>query len=484
MDVEKVLIGNEEYEGKNSFQEINPHDGSIIGEVFNADSEMVKLAGVKAQKYFKDVKEGKSRLYERIDLLYKISSEIEKNAERFSILLSKENGRPIKLTRNDVKRTAAIFKYVAEYGRVAMDGVFHEADAFPDPPGNSNRIVVTIKEPVGGVLAITPFNAPFAQFAFKVAPAILTGCPVIVKPSPFTTISTLQLGKIISDVGVPDGAISILPGGAEVVNAIMDLSIIRLVTFTGSTKVGKLIAARASGMLKKVILELGGSDPLIVLEDANISLAAKDAVAGRFSAAGQACNTTKRVFVNNKIKDEFESLLKEEARKIIVGNPLDKNTDMGPVISKEARNELISLAKAAVNHGSRLIYGGKEIEGPGNYMEPSIIFDDSRYLMSLDTEIFGPILPVYTFSDDEEAINMVNSSRYGLQASIYTEDVRRGYRLAKRIEAGGVIINETDRLRWDFYSFGGVKDSGIGREGVVDSINNYLEKKLLSIKVK
>lgn len=483
MDVEKVLIGNEEHEGRNLFKELNPHDGSTVGEVFDTSPDLTKLAGKKALDFFRNIKSGRSRVYERIDLLYDIATAIEKNSERISSLVTKENGRPIKLTRNDVKRTVSIFKYTAEYGRIAMEGIFHEPDAFPDPPGNSKRIVITMKEPLGGVLAITPFNAPLAQFAFKVAPAILTGCPIIVKPSPFTSISSLLLGKIIRDCSIPDGALSVLTGGKDVVNDAIDLDIIRLVTFTGSTKIGREIASKASFMLKKVVLELGGSDPLLILDDANISNAAHDAVAGRFSAAGQACNTTKRVFVDDKVIDKFEELLLSEVRKVRVGDPSNENTDMGPLISRDARLGLLGLVQDSTKNGSKLIYGGREIEGNGNYMEPTLIKDDSKRLFDLDTEIFGPVLPIYSFSNDEEAVDMINNSRYGLQSSIYTEDIRRGYKLSHRIQAGAVIINESDRLRWDFYSFGGVKESGVGREGVIDGVNNYLERKILSMKV-
>lgn len=483
MDIEKVLVGKKEYDGKDRFKELNPHDGSVIAEVFTADMNLIKLAGLKASDFYKNIKNGESRIHERIDLLYSVSSAIQKNSGQISSLTAKENGRPIKLTQNDVRRTASIFKYTAEYGRIAMEGVFHEPDAFPDPPSNSKRMVITMKEPVGGVLAITPFNAPMAQFAFKVAPALLTGCPVIVKPSPFTSLSSLILGKIVNDCGVPDGFLSVLPGGKEVVNGIMDLDVIRLITFTGSSKIGREIASRASGMLKKAVLELGGSDPLLVLDDANLSVAAHDAVAGRFSAAGQACNTTKRVFVDKKVKSEFDEKLLSEVKKVKVGDPMDENTDMGPLISREARNGLLRFMQNSVKSGSRLLFGGEEIEGPGNYMKPTVISDDSKWFMTSDVEIFGPILPLYSFSNDDEAVDMINSSKYGLQTSVYTEDVRRGYKLSKRIQSGAVIINETDRLRWDFYSFGGVKDSGIGREGVMDAINNYLEKKVLSIKV-
>lgn len=483
MDVNKVLVGNEEYEGASQFKEINPHDGSINCLVFNSTSDLVKLAGRKAKLFYRDIKDGKSRIHERIELLYDIATAIERNSEQISTLTTKENGRPIKLTKNDVRRTVSIFRYTAEYGRFAMEGVFHEPDAFPDPPGNSKRIVVTMREGLGGILAITPFNAPLAQFAFKVAPAILTGCPVIVKPSPFTSMSSLLLGKIIVDCGISDGGISVLPGAKDTVNEVMDLDIVRMVTFTGSTKVGKEIAKRASGMLKKVVLELGGSDPLLVLDDANLSKAAHDAVEGRFSAAGQACNTTKRVFVNEKVKDKFREELLSEVAKIKVGDPSDKDTDMGPLISREAREGLLGLVQDAKKNGSKLLYGGKEIKGPGNYMEPTIIEDDAKWLFGLDSELFGPVLPMWSFNNDNEAVELINSSRYGLQSSIYTEDVRRGYKLSKKIQTGAVIINETDRLRWDFYSFGGVKDSGIGREGVLDAVNNYIEKKLLSIKV-
>ncbi|MEM0159608.1 MAG: aldehyde dehydrogenase family protein [Candidatus Micrarchaeaceae archaeon] len=478
---DKIYVGNKWLDSTETLKEINPHDESIVAEVFVADKEITQLALNKAVSFWKKTKEKGNLIYERIELLHQIAKNIRAKKVELSVLLSKENGRPITLTRSDVERTVSIFDNTADLGKTSLDGKLLRGDVYSAPKGNENRMIFLSGEPVGPVLAITPFNAPLVQLAFKIAPAILTGCPVIVKPSPFTSSSTLEVGKILQESGLEDDMISILPGGVAVVDQLLESYAIRVVTFTGSSAVGKEISRKSANTLKKVVLELGGADPMLVAEDANVEAAALAAAAGRFSAAGQACNTTKRIFVHQSVAKEFLEYLLTSVQKMKIGNPLDEKTEIGPVISENALNSLLSLVSQVRENGGTLLAGGDRMDGKGYYMQPTVLEDRKRFLFEKDIEVFGPILPIYEFSDYNEAINTINTSKYGLQASVFTEDIRRGIKLGRMIETGAVIINESDRLRWDAYPFGGVKDSGLGREGVLEGIKNYLNTKLYSV---
>lgn len=476
-----IYVGNSWIESKETMKEINPHNEKVVAEIFLANKEITELALKKAVLKWKNIRDKGNIVHEKIELLYKIAKGIDAKKRELSELVSRENGRPITLTRSDVDRTVSIFKNTADLGKASLDGKLFRGDVYPSPKGNENRLIFLSREPLGTVLAITPFNAPIVQFAFKVAPAILTGCPAIIKPSPFTSSSTLQLGEIIQDSGIEDDLLSILPGGVSVVNQLLESEAVRVVTFTGSSKVGKEISKKSATTLKKVILELGGADPMLVAEDANIEAAAFTAASGRFSAAGQACNTTKRIFVHRSVSNEFLRNLLEYLEKMKVGDPLDEKTAIGPVITEKSLNSLLSMVTQTKKNGGKIIRGGYRIYEKGFYMDPTVIADEKRFLLKRDVEIFGPILPLFEFSDYEEALNAINSSKYGLQASVFTEDIRRGIKIGKAIEAGAVIINESDRLRWDAYPFGGVKESGVGREGVLEAIGNYLDQKLFSI---
>lgn len=477
----KIYVGNEWLESNKTMKEVNPHDESIVAEVFVADREITRLALNKAVSHWKKTKTKGNLVYERIELLHMIAKNINAKREKLSELVSMENGRPITLTRSDVDRTVSIFENTADLGKTSLDGKLLRGDVYSAPKGNENRIIFLSGEPVGPVLAITPFNAPIVQFAFKVAPAILTGCPVIVKPSPLTSACTLEIGKILQESGIDDDMVSILPGDVPIVDQVLESDAVRVVTFTGSSHAGKDISRKSASTLKRVILELGGADPMLVAEDANIEAAASTAATGRFSAAGQACNTTKRVFVHKSVAKEFTECLLESVRKMKVGNPLDENTVIGPVITENALNFLVSLVSQTKENGGTVLAGGGRMDGKGYYMHPTVLEDRNHFLLKMDIEIFGPILPIYEFSEYRDAINSINSSKYGLQASVFTEDVRRGIKLGRMIEAGAIIINESDRLRWDAYPFGGVKDSGLGREGILEAIKNYLNTKLYSV---
>ena len=477
----KIYVGNEWLESDKTLKEINPHDESVVAEVFVANKEIARLALNKAVANWKKTKESGNLVYERIELLHKIAKNIKAKRSKLSELVSMENGRPITLTGSDVDRTVSIFENTADLGKTSRDGKLLRGDVYSTPKGNENRIIFLSGEPVGPVLAITPFNAPIVQLAFKIAPAILTGCPVIVKPSPFTSGCTLEMGMLLQESGIDDNMISILPGDVPVVDQVLESEAVRVVTFTGSSAVGKDISRKSASTLKRVILELGGADPMLVAEDANVEAAASIAAAGRFSAAGQACNTTKRIFVHKSVAKEFSDRLLESVRKMKVGNPLDVNTAIGPVITENALNSLVSLVSQTKENGGTLLAGGDRMDGKGYYMHPTVLEDRKNFLLKRDVEIFGPILPIYEFNEYSDAINYINSSKYGLQASVFTEDVRKGIKLGRMIEAGAVIINESDRLRWDAYPFGGVKDSGLGREGVLDAVRNYLNTKLYSV---
>lgn len=379
-------------------------------------------------------------------------------------------------------RAIQLFNITAEEARIVLEGKYHRIDSYEYPPGNENRMLLEIREPIGVVGAILPFNFPANSFAHKVAPNIIVGNAVIVKPSPFTPLTALELGKILYEAGLPKDALSVLPGDADVGDEIVTNPKISGITFTGSTNTGIIIASKAVQTAKKLMIEMGGSDPIIVLDDANIDYAVNIAIRARYEYAGQNCNAGKRILVHESIYDKFLNEFINKARNLNVGDPLEEKTDLGPVISIDALNKMDYFVNDALNKGGKLRLGGFKLNMKGYYYSPTIITDVGKDMYLFKEEVFGPIAPIYSFHNEEEAIEVANSSPFGLQAAIFSNDIKRAIKIAKELKVGGVMINDSPRLRWDALPFGGVKFSGIGgREGVRSTIETMSEIKLISI---
>lgn len=388
----------------------------------------------------------------------------------------------MKDSRVELIRAIQLFNITAEEARIVLEGKYHRIDSYEYPPGNENRMLLEIREPIGVVGAILPFNFPANSFAHKVAPNIIVGNAVIVKPSPFTPLTALELGKILYEAGLPKDALSVLPGDADVGDEIVTNPKISGITFTGSTNTGIIIASKAVQTAKKLMIEMGGSDPIIVLDDANIDYAVNIAIRARYEYAGQNCNAGKRILVHESIYDKFLNEFINKARNLNVGDPLEEKTDLGPVISIDALNKMDYFVNDALNKGGKLRLGGFKLNMKGYYYSPTIITDVGKDMYLFKEEVFGPIAPIYSFHNEEEAIEVANSSPFGLQAAIFSNDIKRAIKIAKELKVGGVMINDSPRLRWDALPFGGVKFSGIGgREGVRSTIETMSEIKLISI---
>ncbi len=327
--------------------------------------------------------------------------------------------------------------------------------------------------------AITPFNFPAASFAHKVAPALAVGNSVVFKPSSLTPLTQLKLGELVSRV-FPSGTLNVVTGDSQIIGDELVMNPkVSLITFTGSVSVGLDLASKAVRQGKRSIMELGGSDAEIILEDADLNKAAKAALIGRYDFAGQFCNATKRLIVRKEIEKGFTAALKEELMKLKMGDPFDEQTDYVPLISKEAKDRLTLLLEDAERNEGEILYLGN-VPDKGNYFPPVLLrLTPNTNSKVLTEEVFGPILPMVTVDDDDEAIEVANSSEYGLDASIFTGNFNRAFRIASRLKVGTVILNDTTRLRWDNLPFGGVKKSGIGRESVIDTMIEMTETKVI-----
>ncbi|MGC8661732.1 MAG: aldehyde dehydrogenase family protein, partial [Nitrososphaeria archaeon] len=346
------------------------------------------------------------------------------------------------------------------------------------------RMVLEIREPLGVIGAILPFNFPANSFAHKVAPNLALGNTVIVKPSSQTPLTAIEIAKLIYMAGFPRGVISVVVGNAEKVGtAIATDKRVSGVTFTGSTKTGNAIASLAHS--KKLMLELGGSDPFIVFDDADLDRAAIVGVRARFEYAGQNCNSAKRFIVHERVYDEFTKKFTALASGLRVGNALDESTEMGPLINASALHEARSIVKDTVDHGGgKLLLDRTVNAGKGYFMGPVVIGEPDLESRAMQEETFAPVAPIFKFKGKDEAVAAANSSRYGLQAAIFTNDISKALDTAKRIKAGAVLINDSTRLRWDTLPFGGLKDSSIGeREGIRNTAIAFSEVKLISLGV-
>ncbi len=417
--------------------------------------------------------------YERARLLIKVAQMIRARKENLAKLLTREIGRPIKSTRLIIERTARIYELAAQELPHVMTGEFVPLEAYDYPPGNEKRIAIIKREPIGVIAAITPFNFPPDSMAHKVAPALAMGNTVVLKPSRYAPLTESEIAKIIIEAGFPKDSIVVVTGDSSMIgNEFINNSKIALITFTGSSKVGLELASKAILNGKRVIMELGGSDAMIVLEDADLNRAVQAATVGRFDYAGQFCNATKRLIVREEIYEEFIRRLVESVSKLKIGDPLNEDTDIGPLISKDAVDTMESFVNDAINKGGKIIYRANNIPNRGFYYPPTIL--EAPYDARVwSEEVFGPVLPVTKVKSDEEAVEIANKTEYGLDASIFTRDFSRAYRLASQIKTGTVFINDTTRLRFDNLPFGGFKKSGIGRESVKDTMIEMSETKVI-----
>lgn len=458
---------------------IDPSTGKTVGRVAVGSADDAR-AGVDAAQSVAE-KWAATPGHERARLLRDIAQRLAADREGMARVIATEVGKPILDARVEVDRAVGVLVLAAEEIR-HLTGETFPADAYPMPPGNERRILFTVRDPIGVVVAIGPFNFPLNLLTHKIAPAVAAGNPVVAKPTSAAPFTALRLAGHATGAGLPPGVLNVVigPGGA-VGNALVEHPATRLVTFTGSTSVGKGIAERAARHAKRLILEMGGLDPFIVLEDASMDVAVAHAIRGAFSFSGQVCTASKRILVAEPIADEFARRYAEGASALRVGPALDETTQVGPVIDAGAIERLDRLVADARRRSATVLTGGARIERNGTFFQPTVLDHVSAESGIAHEEPFGPVSPILRFRSEEEAVALANGTNYGLQASVYTNDLSRAFRFAKRIRAGGVHINDPTTLRWDALPFGGIKESGLGREGVRYAMEEMTEIKLISV---
>ncbi|MDF7774782.1 aldehyde dehydrogenase family protein [Sphingomonas sp. AOB5] len=472
----KLLIGGQwvpAQSGK-TFETINPANGEVIGHAAAGDAADVDAAVAAARKAFENPAWSGMNPHGRSRLLLKIAAAIEANAEELAQIESRDNGSPLSIARMMIAGVGETFVYYAGWATK----IYGETN--PSPGGILNY---TLREPVGVCGQIVPWNGPLSSAAWKIAPALACGNTVILKPAEQTPLSSIRLGELMIEAGVPAGVINIVTGFGETAGAaIAAHSGIDKVGFTGSTEVGKKILIASAGNLKRVTLELGGKSPNIVFPDADLDAAAVSTAQGFWFLSGQICVAASRILVHRSVHDAFAAKLADQAKVINVGDPETATTMMGPLVSREQFDRVTSYFGVAQADGARLVTGGKALDRPGYYVEPTIFADARNDMRIAREEIFGPVTLLIPFDDEEEALAIANDTSFGLAAAVWTKDLGRAHRVARALKAGTVWINTY--LYTDLISpFGGYKQSGIGRELGRSSIDAYTEIKSVYAKL-
>jgi glyceraldehyde-3-phosphate dehydrogenase (NADP+) len=465
----KMIVGGREIDGEDSFEVLNPFDASLIDEVACAGRDDIEEALASAEKARGVV--ARLTRNERALILRRTSESLIEQEEALSIILAKEVGKTLAEARAEVERASTTFGFAAEEARrLAGDVIPFDAAA-----GGTSRRGFSLKVPIGTVVAITPFNFPLNLAAHKVAPAIAAGNPFILKPASKTPIGDIMLGHTILEAGFPPAALSVLPGsGGTVGMQLVRDERPRMVTFTGSVEVGKGIA-RDSGY-KRIAMELGSNSAVVVTESADLDFAAKRIVQGAFALAGQVCISVQRVLAHRQVFDDLVSSVCDLTARRRTGDQLDETTEMGPMISDGDARRLETWLEEASGAGARITVGGKR---KGTLFTPTVVTGAPRDAKVWREEAFGPVVCINAYDTFDEAVEAVNDSRYGLQAGVFTGLVEEAFQAVEAIDVGGIIINDIPTYRVDQMPYGGVKDSGIGREGLKYAIGEMTEEKLV-----
>lgn len=469
-----MIIAGKRVESTEKVVVRNPYDNSIVGEVSRALEADVDRAITSARIGFDKLSH--QTAYDRYKVLLRLGDILSRRMEQFARTIASEMGKTIKEARAEVLRAVETVTWSAEEAK-RLYGSTVPMDAAPT---GQNKIGFYIRVPVGIVGAISPFNFPLNLSLHKIAPAYAAGNAFILKPAEVTSITGEMLGEAFLEAGAVPEAVNVLTGsGSKIGFKLVTHPDIRVITFTGSRDVGEWITKNAG--LKRVVMELGSNSAVVVCEDAEPQNIVKRIALGGYSQAGQVCISVQRVYVHEKLFDTFVALLKEQAGSLKIGNQLDESTDVGPLITHGDVLRVRSWIDEAVSNGAKLVYGG---DINGNLMTPAVLINAKETDKVIKDELFGPVIVVNRFTTDEEAISLVNHSRYGLQAGVYTNDVNRAWRYAKALEVGGVLINEIPNFRVDLMPYGGVKESGIGREGPRFAVEEVTEVKLIVFHLK
>ena len=449
----------------------NPSSLEIIGTVPKCGKEETKIAIEAANSSWDDWKARPA--IERSALLRKWFNLIESNHEDLAQIMTMEQGKPITESRGEITYGASFVEWFAEEAKRVY------GDIIPDRL--TDRRIVVIKQPVGVVCAITPWNFPSSMITRKCAPALAVGCPVVIKPASQTPYSALALAVLAEEAGFPKGVINIITGSAKEIGGEMTSNaIVRKVSFTGSTEVGKILLAQCSKTVKKVSMELGGHAPFIVFDDADIDEAVIGAMQSKFRNTGQTCVCANRIFVHDKIYNEFLEKFSSAVSNIKVGDGLEDGVTSGPMIDEYSLKKVKEHVADAVNTGAKIAVGGDIHKLGGNFYQPTVLSNVSTKAKITFEETFGPVAPLYKFTSDEEVIRMANDTPYGLASYFYSRDIGRAWRVAEALEYGIVGVNTGLPSKAEI-PFGGLKESGLGREGSKYGLDDFLEIKYINM---
>ena len=450
---------------------LNPATSESLGFVPNCGSSETTAAieaAIEAQKIW-----SKTDAKERSSVLKNLHRLMLENQEDLAKIITLEGGKPISESIGEIAYAASFFEWFSEEAKRVYGDVI--------PSHQHDRRTLVIKQPIGVVGCITPWNFPSAMLARKIAPAIAVGCSVVAKPAPETPFSALALAYLSELAGFPKGLLNILTGDAEKIGSVLtENKNVRKITFTGSTSVGKLLLRQSAESVKKVSLELGGHAPFIVFEDADLDAAVDGALIAKYRNSGQTCVCANRIYIQSGIYDAFCERFSEKASGLIVGNGLEENTQQGPLISNNAMKKVSLHIDDAKNKGAKVATGGNPHALGGLFYEPTVLTGVTDDMLISKEETFGPVAPIFNFDNEEEVVKRANDTPFGLAAYFYTSNLGRSWRVSEQLDYGMVGLN-TGIISTEMAPFGGIKESGIGREGSKYGVDDYLEMKYISI---
>jgi succinate-semialdehyde dehydrogenase / glutarate-semialdehyde dehydrogenase len=465
------LIGGEWTKGGATFPVLNPATEEPIAEVADGTVTDALDAVSAAQTALPGWAATPPR--QRAEVLRKAFELMTERTEQFARLMTAENGKSLRDARGEATYAADFFRWYAEEA-VRIEGTLMRA------PNGANRIL-TLHQPIGVSLLITPWNFPAAMATRKIGPALAAGCSVVLKPAEDTPLTALALADLLREAGLPDGVVNVVntTDPAPLVAAMIADPRVRKLSFTGSTEVGRILLAQAARSVINSSMELGGNAPFLVFEDADIPAAVEGALIAKMRNGGEACTAANRFYVHEAVADEFVATFTERLKSMVVGPGLDEGTDLGPLVNEETRTKVAGLVDNATNLGAALITGGYAPQRKGYFYAPTVLDTVPADAALLSTEIFGPVAPVVRFTDEADAIRWANASEFGLVSYVYTQDLRRGLRVSEALEAGMIGLNR-GLVSDPAAPFGGVKQSGLGREGAHEGLLEYTETKYIA----
>ena len=466
----KLFVGGRRVEGSDKRELTSPYDAQAIAEVHTADEALMEDAIASTAAAFKKTRALSSG--ERAEILGSISAGIGNRSEELAETLAKESGKPISEAKVEIARSVFTFRYAAEEAK-RIWGDLIPLDLIESSKG---RWGISRRFPIGPVAGISPFNFPMNLVAHKVAPAIASGNPVLIKPSSQTPLTALNLAEIVAQSGAPEGTLNVVPCRPAVAEKLATDSRFKMLSFTGSPDIGWRLKELASN--KKVVLELGGNACAIVHDDADIGFAVKRCLVGAFANAGQICISVQRILIQRDAYEDFIDVFVPATKQLALGDPLDPNTKVGPMIDEREAERAEKWLAEAVEGGASVLCGGRR---NGTLFEPTVVADVDPSMKISCREVFAPIVTVAPYNEFDEALEMANDSDYGLQAGVFTLDVKRLWRAFETLEVGGIIGNDIPTYRIDHMPYGGVKQSGFGREGIRYAIEEMTEIRLLAL---